>query len=259
LKAQVTLTPAEGKRLIAHCVANMEAVRKAYREGILVVATGTTNAYLVEELTGLELPDKGMFTAGVVTGEAASITVAEGRYKHRVYEGGSMVECTTGELVPFLARMGPEDVFVKGANAIDPYGDAGILVHGGGGGTIGAAWGHLVRNGVQVVIPVGLDKMVPVSLRDVAGEMGVGRIDKSLGFPCGLFVVHGDVVTEVEAFRRLFQVEAFPVAGGGIHGGEGARVFLLEGSEEGVEAAYEYVLSIKGEPPLETRTMKASS
>ena len=35
---------------------------------------------------------------------------------------------------------GPDDVFIKGANAIDPQGNAGILTSSLVGGTIGMAW-----------------------------------------------------------------------------------------------------------------------
>jgi hypothetical protein len=39
----------------------METVQKAYNNGIVVVATSTTNEYVVEELLGKEIEDKGMF------------------------------------------------------------------------------------------------------------------------------------------------------------------------------------------------------
>jgi hypothetical protein len=42
LRAQVVLTPAESKRLIAKAVAKMDIVQKAFKEGIVVVSTGTT-------------------------------------------------------------------------------------------------------------------------------------------------------------------------------------------------------------------------
>ena len=256
MKVQLTLTPAEGKRLIAKAVAGMENVQYAYKNGTLILATSTTNAYVAEELMGKEIPDKGMFTAGVVTKDGGGITVADDRYNHYVFVGGELTECTTPQLVPYLAKMGSDDVFIKGANAIDPFGAAGILLHGGGGGTIGTAWGHITRNGIQCIIPVGLEKLVPVNLLDAAMKLGANVIDKAMGWPCGMMVIHGQVITEMEAFNLLFGVEAIPVAGGGIDGGEGCKVFLLEGPNENAEAAYEYVASIKGEPKLTTKLMK---
>ena len=255
MKVQLTLTPAEGKRLIAKAVANMENVQFAYKNGTLIIATSTTNGYIVEELIGEEV-NKGMFTAGVVTKEGAHITVPDGRYDHYVFVEGELHKCSSPELVPYLAKMGPDDVFIKGANAIDPFGAAGILLHGGGGGTIGTAWGHITRNGIQCIIPAGLEKLVPVSLTDVTTRIGANVIDKAMGWPCGMMVIQGQVITEMEAFQVLFGVEAIPISGGGIDGGEGCKVFLLEGPNENAEAAYAYVESIKGEPGLKTKLMK---
>lgn len=255
MKVQLTLTPAEGKRLIAKAVANMENVQYAYKNGTLIIATSTTNGYLVEELTGEEV-NKGMFTAGVVTKEGAQITVPDGRYNHYVFVEGELYKHSSPELVPYLAKMGPDDVFIKGANAIDPFGAAGILLHGGGGGTIGTAWGHITRNGIQCIIPVGLEKLVPVSLADVTMRIGANVIDKAMGWPCGMMVIQGQVITEMEAFQVLFGVEAVPISGGGIDGGEGCKIFLLEGPKENAEAAYEYVASIKGESGIKTKVMK---
>jgi len=254
MKAQVTLTPAEGKRLIAKAISCMDSVQKAYQEGILIIATSTTTAYVAEELMGKEI-NKGMFTAGVVTKEGASITKADGRYKHYVFDKGVLKECTTPELVPYLARMGPDDVMIKGANAIDPFGAAGILLAGSGGGTIGTAWGHLIRNGAQLIIAAGLEKLVPGPLDGVAPMMGTEVIDKAMGWKCGMMVVQGQIITEMEAMKLLFGVDVIPVAGGGIDGAEGCKIFLLWGPAENVELAYEGLSEIKGEPKLSTSIM----
>lgn len=255
MKAQVTLTPAEGKRLIAKAISCMESVQKAYKEGTLIIATSTTTGYVAEELMGKEI-NKGMFTAGVVTKEGASITKADGRYKHYVFEKGALKECTTPELVPYLARMGPDDVMIKGANAIDPFGAAGILLAGSGGGTIGTAWGHLIRNGAQLIIAAGLEKLVPGPLDGVAPMMGTEAIDKAMGWKCGMMVVQGQIITEMEAMKLLFGVDVIPVAGGGIDGAEGCKIFLLEGPAENVELAFGVLSELKGEPKLSTSIME---
>lgn len=252
MKAQLTLTPAEGKRLIAKAVASMEHVKYAYENGTIIIATSTTTGYVAEELLGKEL-NKGMFTAGVVTKEGCGITVANGRYSHYVLVKGDLTECNTSELVPYLSKMGPDDIFIKGANAIDLFGQAGILLSGSGGGTIGTAWGYIVRNGIQCIITAGLEKLVPINLSEAMLKMGANAIEKSLGWPCGMIVIQGQIVTEMEAFDQLFGVEAIPVAGGGIDGGEGCRVFLLDGPNEEVEAAYKLSQEIKGEPQLKTK------
>ena len=56
---QVTLTPAESKRLIAMGVAALPEVKRALREGIVIVAVGTTNARVAEELLGRKIDRRG--------------------------------------------------------------------------------------------------------------------------------------------------------------------------------------------------------
>jgi len=255
LLLQVTLTPSEGKRLIGKAVAALEPVQRALREGTIVIATGTTNAYVFEELMGRKIEEKGLFTAGVVTAKGCGVTAPDKRYKHQVIIKGEVTEMTTPELPRILKDMGPGDVFIKGANAIDPYGSAAVMLGGGGGGTIGTAWGYISANGIKLIIPVGLEKLVPVSLVDVAQKTGKKRIDKAFGMPVGLMVISGEIITEIEAFNLLAGVEAFPIGGGGIDGGEGSRTFLLEGDEKSIEVAEAIVKAVKGEPPLKTITM----
>ncbi|TRO46682.1 hypothetical protein E2P65_05410 [Candidatus Bathyarchaeota archaeon] len=259
MKLQVTLTPSEGKRLIGKAIAGMEVIQDALKDGTIVIATSTTTGYVVEELLGEEIADKGMFTAGVITGKAACITDPEGRHLNRVITKGKVREAAAKDLPKLLAKMGPSDIFVKGANAVDPFGQAGILLGGEGGGTMGKVWGHITANGVTAIFAVGLEKLVPVSLADVAPKTGIEAVDSSLGMAVGMMVVGGVVVTEMEAFRLLVGVEAYPIAGGGISGGEGSRTFLLEGEEEEVKAAYNLVCSIKGEPPLTTKVQSCGA
>ncbi len=254
---QVTLTPAEGKRLIGKAIAKMEIVQRAMKEGIIAIATSTTTGYVLEELLGVEV-DKGMFTAGVVTARGCCVTDPKGRGRYHVIDHGEVKTMGLDELISVLEQMGPEDVFIKGANAIDPYGAAAIFLGSPKGGTIGAAIGYLTAKGVRFIIAAGLEKLVPYPLEDVAARTGIGRVDISLGMPVGLMVVHGEVVTEIEAFRLLTGVEATPIGGGGIDGGEGSKTFIIEGDERAVKETYELLLEIKGEPPLRTRTMSCS-
>jgi hypothetical protein len=254
LLAQVTLTPAAGKRLIGKAIAALESVQHARERGTLIIATSTTTGYVVEELLGEEI-DKAHFTAGVVTVDGCGITDAASRYDHHVLRKGELTTMTTPELVPVLIEMGPDDVFIKGANAIDTSGAAGILMAGIGGGTIGTVWGYLTSNGVKTIIAAGLEKLVSTNLVDVIHRTGRNRLDKHMGLACGLMVVHGEIVTEVEAFRHLFDIEAIAIAAGGINGGEGSRVFLLEGEAANTEAAYDLVMQLKAEPRLECKTI----
>ncbi len=253
--AEVVLTPAEGKRLIAKAIAHMPIVQMAKERGTIIVCTSTTDAYVLEELTGKEIKDKGMFTAGVVTKEGLQITEAKGRHDPWVIEKGKARTTKLSEFPDLLKGMGPDDVFIKGANAIDPFGQAGILLGGVGGGTIGASWGYLTSNGVTTIIAAGLEKLVP-NLADAINRVGINKIDVALDVKCGMMIISGYIITEMEAFKELYGIEVVPIGGGGIDGAEGSKIFLLDGEDDSVKEAVALVKSIRGEPKLTTRIIK---
>ena len=251
--AEVSLTPAEGKRLIAKAIAQMDLIQIAKEEGIIVIATGTTNAYVVEELIGKEIKEKGLYTAGVVTEKGLKITDPKSRLDPYVIEKGQIKTVKNNELSEYAAKMGPNDVFIKGANAIDPFGAAGILLNGVGGGTIGSVWGHLTANGVITIIPAGLEKLVPISLDGIVPRIGKNKIDIAMDLKCGMMVVQAAVITEMEAFKELFGIDVIQIGGGGIEGAEGCKIFLLDGPDDAVDSALKLVKKIKGEPKLHTK------
>ena len=63
MQVQVALTVSEGKRLIAKGIAEYHPVIEALRDGWVAVAKGSTNGYVVEELTGKEI-DKRKYMTG---------------------------------------------------------------------------------------------------------------------------------------------------------------------------------------------------
>ena len=232
----------------------MEVVQNALKDGIIVIATSTTTAFVVEELLKKKIENKGMFTAGVVTSKGCCLTDPKSRYMHHIVEKGKVTEMLTPDLPKVMAKMGPNDVFIKGANAIDPLGMAAIWLGGAGGGTIGTVWGYITSLGVKTIIAAGLEKLIPFSLADMVPKMGIKTVDRSLGMAVGMMVVEGEVVTEVEALNMLTGATAMPMGGGGIDGAEGSKAFLLEGVDDAIKAAYDLVCGIKGEPPLKTKT-----
>jgi hypothetical protein len=254
-RAQVTLTSSECKRLIGKAVAQLDEVKNAYSTGMIFLATSTTNAFVAEELLGMKIEEKGMFTAGVTVPGGPCTTLTSKRtalnYKHLVIEKGKIIDRVGYSDIPkVLEKFGKDDVFIKGANAVDPWGVAGIWLGGAPGGTIGHAIGSLMAKGIHLVVPVGLEKLVPYPITDIAPKTGVSTISKSIGMSVGIMPVFGTIVTEIEAFDILSGVEATPIGGGGIGGAEGSRTFVLEGEPESISKAWHISKSIKGEPPL---------
>jgi hypothetical protein len=143
-----------------------------------------------------------------------------------------------------------ETVLIKGANAIDPAGNVGVITSGFDGGTIGATYGTATSQGLRYIFPVGLEKMV-ASVKEAAAWAGAKTLDYTMGADFGMFCIpNGTVVTEVEALKVLADVEAKHVASGGIGESAGAVALVIKGQETNVRKAISLVESIKGEPVL---------
>ena len=118
------LTSAEGKRLIAKGVAALPCVQQALAEGTIIIGYGTTNGFIAEELTGQPI-DKGRYAAGIVAGGQWTVTDSDSRLPTIVLEKGTT---SSTPWLEALANFTADDVFIKGANAIDLEGNAGVLV-----------------------------------------------------------------------------------------------------------------------------------
>jgi hypothetical protein len=249
MKAQLTLTPEESKRLIAKAVAAHDSVREALERGIVAIATGTTNAYVVEELLGREI-EKGRYVAGFIDEKGPCVVPGEERLEAAVFVKGREEALTVEEA---LQRMGPGDVFIKGGNALDPEGTVGVMLASETGGTIARILGPIKARGIRFLLPIGLEKLIPFPVTEASQATGIETTDYSTGVPVGLMPVSGEVITEIEAFEILTGTWALPFAAGGIGDGGGSRTFLVEGGEEGVREAIALVEGIKGEGKVSPR------
>jgi len=243
LKRQVVLTVAESKRLIAKGVAALPEVRRAMAEGMVVVATGTTNAYVLEELWGRRI-DKRRYRSGITApGEPERHEAPQAEpIPDVVFRRGAVAEGLNR--YDAVDHMGRGDVYIKGANALDYLGRAaGVLIGSPEGGTVGAVLGKVIGKKIHLVIPVGLEKLVYEDINELHRLASQGDYEGPSMWP-----IAGTIVTEIEALEVLTGVEATLYAAGGIAGAEGAVRLLLTGGREQVEAALGLVESIKGEP-----------
>ncbi len=247
--ALVVLTPSESKRLIARAVRELPEVKLALREGMIIIIGGTTNAFVLEELLSKRI-DKIRFAAGLVAGGKLKVNRPEERIPPVVLKRGEPVDIHPKDAIKeFTAR----DVYIKGANAVDTEGNVGVLMADPHGGTIGTALGVLRARGSNLIVPVGLEKLVP-SVRDAVPVCGIEKIEHSTGERVGLMPIMGaKVLTELDAVSVLFGskgVRAVHVASGGVSGSEGAVTLALTGKKEGVKEAFQYITGLKGEPLL---------
>jgi len=242
----MTLTPSESKRLIGMAVAKLPEVRRAFKNGIVVIGVGTTNAYVAEELLGRKI-EREKFIAGVVLPKGTYVLSAERRLKEIVLRRGKIIDAKVDDVLPELTS---SDVFIKGANGLDSSGTAGVFMAGHRGGTIGRSLGTVMSRGVNLIIPVGLEKFIPGSVRDIAPLTGIDKFAFSTGVPVGIMPVHGKVITELEAIQILSGAEAMVMGKGGVSGAEGAVTLLVRGTPKRLREVRRLVKAVKGESCL---------
>ncbi len=252
MKAQITLTPNEAKRLIAKAIVQMPEVQAALKKGKVLVKCGTTPSAVAEELIGKPLGISGriipsgthgaqdrtkginrlLIDKGKVTSYAPAVTE---------YLGEADVAAHT-ELFP---QLGSKDVIITGANAIDSQKRAGVMV---GGATLSPA--HFLTafraQGVIIIIAVGWEKLIPGSIEEAAAVAGRYSIDVSMGMPVGIIPLIGIVVTETDAINMLADVKPTIIGAGGVLGGEGSTTFIIEGKPVEIKKAWDIINSVKG-------------
>ena len=261
MRAQITLTPTESKKLIAKAIANLDSVKRASEVGLLVIHPSSSTFFIVEELTG-KRPKTSVWVSGVIVPKGACLSGAASRlnisraqtggpkpdeYTHSwVIQGG---ELTLGiSLRELFEKMGTEDIYIKGVNTLDPKGTVGILIGSHvERGTIGRVISASRRKGFKLIFPVGLEKLIPVNIEDAAKEAIKTKYYYSMGVNCGLLPCkEGMVVTETKAVEILCGAKAIPIAAGGLDGAEGAITMVIKGEKEQVTRAISYAEECKG-------------
>ena len=249
MKAMFTLTPPESKRLIAKGTVKLDIVEEAQEDGLIIILWGSTTSRVVEELLGKEI-EKDRYLAGAITKGVTCSLASELRLPVIVLEKGEPVDTPWKEA---LKSFSSGDVLIKGANAVDPDGNVGVLMGYRQGGTIGASLPVITSRGASLVVPVGLEKLVP-SVTAIDPSLGVDTVDISLGCACGVMpITNALVVTELEALEILADVDAYAVAAGGIGDSQGSVVIAIDGPDDDVKKAVEIVKSVKGEKPLKVK------
>ena len=255
MRALFVLTPTESKRLLGKAVANMGEVKRAKKHDKLLIGHGSTNLAVAEEVMGreklAELMDRNKYLSGIIN-EILCTTLVDEKPPILVLNRG-VVEPPAATMSELLRDFGSGSVFIKGANAVDPEGNAGTFVAHPEGGTLGWAIGTILARGIRLIAPVGLEKLVP-SVKQAVAMCGQRRFDYCQGLRVGMIPLSGaKVVTEIEALRMLTGVESFHVASGGYGDSQGAVTLVSEGGAEAVQGAIQLIEAIKGEPPLEVK------
>jgi hypothetical protein len=243
MKKTLLLTPAQSKRLIAKGIAARRDVVAAREKGILVICTGTTNSYIVEEITGEKI-EKTRYVTGHYR--------ARGRYPDTrlsadiptvIYKKGTRAD--GAPIADVVKEMGPGDVVLKGANALNyERRQVAVMIGHPQGGTLGTVLGCCVARRIHLIHPVGLEKSVPADLDWTARYMRDDFEGPTL------WPSPGEIFTEIEAVETLTGLKAFPAAAGGVLGAEGCVVLLCEGTAAQFDALNRIRSEIENEPPF---------
>lgn len=244
MRGQITLTPNESKELIAKGVAATESVQKAMKDHTIVIAGGTTNSFIARELLGVEFERITDYTVGMIANGKMDLSPDERRVAPFVITKGKPRE-KGYPWQDFIKEIQHGDIFIKGGNAIDHTGLSGVFAYSDTGGTIGAVWGSVLQRGAQLLVPIGLEKLIP----DVraAVELTVSKpSDMALGYEVTLLpLLGGKSFTEIDALKTLFDLEVTCIGAGGIGNTQGSVTLILEGDKKQVKKAMALVEEIK--------------
>ncbi len=242
---QVTLTVAEGKRLIAKGLAKYPPVQDKLNNGVVIITRGSSNSYLVEEILYTNLA-RGVFMTGRIQPANSKPVAPDGEpLGELILRNGAVDPDAT--LIAGLRSMQKGDIIFKGANLVNyREGKAGVCIGHPTGGTMGMFLPFIEKPGIRLIIPVGLEKQTSQNLDELEKISRADR-DASGKIPW-IKVLPGELFTEIEAIKQFANVDVYQLASGGIAGAEGAVTLAIKGSPEEVKKALAAVSTVLGEP-----------
>ena len=247
VQAQAVLTVAESKRLIARAVVQMPIVKRALTSGLVIVSRGTTDTYVAEEILGKPVARFAYVTGRTLPEKGGKPVPKTESLPDIVLRNGKLVEGM--DLKAAVQQLKAGDVVVKGGNALNYEKKiAGVCIGSQDGGTSGIVLPWVVGRKAHLVIPIGLEKNIAGDVVEVQRQMRSPI--ESLNVIPSMFLLTGEIVTEIEALDILAGVPAFQATAGGVGGAEGSVRLIMRGPREAVKKALALVQSIQGEPPF---------
>ncbi len=241
MEVQISLTVSESKRLIAKAVVSLPEVKEALEHGKIILKGGTTVSAICEEMVGMPLRISGRITGrGTVTAKDSSR-----EHAHSVLIEKGTVKNIDETIIEVSQGLGRGDVVIISGNAIDVNGNAAMMAGSPGGGNPGGAISAMLAQGAHLIIPIGLEKLIPGFIQEAVKAAGRDK-DLSYGMAVGLIPLIGKVVTEKDAAEIISDVRCTVIGRGGIDGAEGSTVMDVEGEDAEVNKLLEIVDAIKG-------------
>lgn len=239
-RIQVTLTVEEGKELISLGILKHPKLMNSIENGKILFKGGTTVSKITEKLLNVSLRISGRITSrGTVAGDKTldsphSILLQDNKWRK--------IDDTISDEVHGFAK---NDLIICGANAFDYKGRAALMAGSPGGGNVGKSLSSWYSEGASVLIPVGIEKMVPGDLDEIITKSSRTGKSISWGMAVGLIPLHGELFTEVEALQTLADVECFVIGAGGLGEAQGSITIDILGAKEEIEKLIPILIEIK--------------
>ncbi len=239
-----TLTVAESKRLIAKGLKQYAPFAEKLHHGNIIIAKGSTNTYIYEELMAQELSSGDYINGHLLPAKTPLRLKKEQILSELVLENGQQHPISYPEV---LKQMQPRDIILKGANIINyKKKQAGVLIGSPTGGTCGQICPAIEKYNLQLIIPVGLEKDSAEDIDLLAQNIKAKSRLAGNNTPW-LWSIKGKIFTEIEAIKQFANVEVKLIAKGGIAGAEGGISFCVSGEREKIDIVMNLIKNIQGE------------
>jgi hypothetical protein len=237
---QFTLTIEEGKELIARGILKHPLFMQARKRGSILLKGGTTVSRIAEKITGKPLRICGRITprGTVSSGEVC-------KAPHSVLIKGDEVKNIDDSIIEVSHELGPEDLVICGANAIDSNGRAALMAGSPGGGNVGSAINSWFVEGTKVIIATGLEKLIPGDLSVIVNRTGRKISKISWGMSVGLLLLPGEVFHEIKAVEVLTGLECYPLGAGGLGAANGSITLEATGSKDKIDSLLAIIKEVK--------------
>jgi hypothetical protein len=225
-------------------------ITEALRGSRLIIVAGTTNGYVAEEILAHIGQAVGFvrrrFFRGVTLPPALVARMASRPPDSSGFPGDVVIDKGVWQraktVFEVIDELGPDDVMLKGANALDVAGGhAASFIDHPDAGPAGAILPAVLGRHIKLLIPVGLEKRVSGNLLDLCSAL-----DGTDAKGPRLCPMPGKVFTEIDAISLLTGASATLVGAGGVAGAEGSVWLAVEGSADQhgkVEALMRQVLA----------------
>lgn len=239
-RIQITFTVEESKELISLGTIEHESVKKALSSHKVLLKGGTTVSRIAEKLIG-----RSLRISGRIAERGTVAALADNDEPHSVLIKDKSYINIDSNFSNEVKNLKDGDVIISSANLFDSHGNAAIMAGSEGGGSVGMSLGAWYTEGPKIIIPIGIEKLVPGNINEIIKNTSRKGKKFSYGMAVGLFPIQGELITEIEALNILTGVKSFPLGSGGLGIAQGSITLEIQGNNEQIRKTIEIVKGIK--------------